>query len=198
MRDRVLLARFSTICQRVMNDKAYTQADLAARLHIPVSSLQNYLQQRRQAPWEVLIALSKEAGMSIDEILKEGTDSPKGSASFTDSPGAVCGSVTFTDSDVTYGDRITGGDEPITKRQADRLRAMVNQIVDVQKQNSLKPRTPGAIWNMVFRRLHVEEIWEIRQSDFRTARNLLTDLLDGKTLPDLQPAPDERTHLKKK
>lgn len=190
-------SRIARIMQRVMNEFAYTQVELAQQLGLTLTSLQRYLHQQRLAPVDVIVKLSKLAGISVDRILNQddpplfSNSRPLAPVTISNSPGAAAGNVTQTNCEIVYGDKI-GADVPITKKQADELRGLVQQVVELDKHCSLRPRTPGAIWNMVFRRLHVEEIWEIRQSDFRLAKGLLANLLEGESLPDIEPIQVEK------
>ncbi|MCI0413961.1 helix-turn-helix domain-containing protein [bacterium] len=173
-------SRFADVLRRVMNDKAYTQPELAKKLKIPLSSLQNYLEGRRVVPLKLADRIAKLAGLSLDEILHGKRIRPyddSRSIQIDNSPGAAGGNITIS-GDATYGNKIVAPSEPISENQLNDLKKLVDDIVQLEQKLRERPKSHGAVWKIVFRRLDVEYSSEIRQWQFETAKNILMTMKD--------------------
>lgn len=157
---------------KLMQELGETQESLAQRLGITKSSLQRYLKGINLPNLNVLIKIAELGETTVDDLIKSGI--PK------------MHTAKYIELNNSNHNIITGGDayvnthvhprkvyepkpEDITGIQANRLKDLVNEVIELERQASKKPKTYGAVWNALNRKMGVTYYREIKQHQFNLA-----------------------------
>lgn len=168
----MLKERISNFLQQLMRDLGDTQERLANRLGVPKTSLQGYLKGTNIPGIDVLVRLAELGNITLDDLVK--TDKP---------PKVSHPHIVVSNSQNTH---IAGGDihinshikrvtqyspspHDITGEQANKLKDKVNEIVELEQKVKKKPKTYGAIWNALNRKMGVTYYREIKKDQFEKA-----------------------------
>ena len=162
--------RISSILNNLLQELGETQEGLANRIGVTRSNLQGYLKEKNIPGIDVILRIAALAGITTDQLLKE--DNPKMNVSVTNSS-----NVTIAGHDVInhinpvfkrtthYSPR----PDDITGEQANKLKDFVNKIVELETTVKKKPKTYGAVWNALNKKMGVTYYREIKKAQFDDA-----------------------------
>lgn len=164
--------RVSNVLQQLMQKLETTQEGLAKQLGIPKSTLQRYLSGSRLGGVDDLLKIAELAGITLDDLIK--SDIPKlpteNKIEVRNSHGvAIAGRDVYMNTVVKRKVEYKPAPEDITGDQANRLKDLVNEIVEFEQKTKKKPKTYGAIWNALNRKMSVTYYREIKQYQFEAA-----------------------------
>ncbi len=168
----MLRKRISNYLDRLMMELGETQEGLANRLGIAKSGLQGYLKGTNLPSIDILIRMAELGQVPIDDLIK--TDNPIIRINVNNSPGAVTAGrdviITQTHRRVT---EYKPGPDDISGEQANELKDLVNKVVELEQKTKKKPKTYGAIWNALNRKMGVTYYREIKRDRFDEAKMFL-------------------------
>lgn len=152
-----------------------TQEGLAERLAIKKSSLQGYLKGINVPGIDVLLRIVELGGISLDDLVKK--EPPPLYIAVADSHHfAIGGDVNINQKTYRKTEYRPGPDD-ITGEQANKLKDLVNKIVEIERETKKKPKTHGAIWNALHRKLGVTYLREIKRDQYDLAEAYLMQWL---------------------
>lgn len=192
--------RISKFLQHLMKELGETQDGLATRLGIKKSSLQGYLKGTNLASVDVLMKMAELGGVKLDDLLKAETmpkpTIPETRPTLTQT--IVSGNHNVLAQRDVYQNvtrKITNkyspGPDDITGDQPHRLKDLVNLIVELEVKVKLKPKTYGAVWNALNRKMGVTYYREIKQWQFEAAEGYLSQWI-GRLKRPLQKTDNEK------
>jgi transcriptional regulator with XRE-family HTH domain len=168
----MLKIKISAYLQRLLEELGETQEGLAERLGIPKSSLQGYLKGKNLPGIDVLIRMAEIGGITMDELIKSGD--PKINIEIKNSKNVImAGRDVYQNTTIRRKTEYRPGPDDITGEQANTLKNLVNDIVVIEQKVKKKPKTHGAIWNALNRKMGVTYYREIKQDRFEEARSYL-------------------------
>ncbi len=148
-----------------MQELELTQEGLASALNIPKSTIQRYLSGSTLAGVDDLLKIADLAGIKLDELVKN--DSPK--LHIVVSHSNIAGRDQYINTTVKRVNHYVPGPDDITGEQANRLKELVNKVVEYEQKTKKKPKTFGAIWNALNRKMGVTYYREIKRDHFDAA-----------------------------
>lgn len=164
-------ARISSILNELLKELGETQEGLANRLGVTRSNLQGYLKGKNIPGIDVIIRIAELAGITTDKLLK--TDNPKMNVNVNNS-----NHVTIAGRDIINNhinpiykrtNHYSPGPDDISGDQANTLKEHVNKIVELEGMVKQKPKTYGAVWNALNRKMGVTYYREIKSAQFPDA-----------------------------
>ncbi len=166
-------SRISLVLKELLKELGETQEGLARLLGITQSNLQGYLKERSLPRIDVLLKISELAGITTDQLLKE--NNPKMNVNITHSS-----NVTVAGRDVIHNHNninpifkrtthYSPGPDDITGEHANKLKDYVNKIVELEATVKKKPKTYGAVWNALNKKMGVTYYREIKKNQFDIA-----------------------------
>lgn len=169
----MIKSRISSILKELLKELGETQDGLAKLLGVTQSNLQGYLREKNVPGIDVILRIADLAGLTTDQLLKD--DNPKMNVNIANS-----NNVTVAGGDVIYNHnninpifkRTTNyapGPDDITGEQANRLKDHVNKIVALEVTVKKKPKTYGAVWNALNKKMGVTYYREIKKDQFDMA-----------------------------
>lgn len=161
--------RISSILNKLLQELGETQDGLAKRIGVTRSNLQGYLKGKNLPGIDVLIKISDLAGISVDDLVK--TDNPKTNIiiSHSNIAGRDVNINNHYNSTIKRVNHYIPGPEDITGDQANQLKEYVNKIVELEKTVKQKPKTYGAVWNALNKKMGVTYYREIKSYQFEAA-----------------------------
>ncbi len=167
----MLKERIAIFLQQLLKELGETQEGLANRLGIDPSSLRGYLKGTNIPGIDVLLKMAELGNVTLDELVK--TDKPPNiQIIVNNSHGvAVAGrdAHVYVNSSVKRLTQYSPGPNDITGEQANKLKDKVNEIVDLEQKVKKKPKTYGAVWNALNRKMGVTYYREIKKEQFEKA-----------------------------
>jgi transcriptional regulator with XRE-family HTH domain len=151
-----------------MRETKTTQEGIARELGIAKSTLQQYLKGERTPGIDVLLKMAELGGKTLDELVK--TEPPelhievKNSHHF-----AIAGRDVYMNTKIQRKTEYSPGPDDISGDQANRLKDLVNQVVEIEQKTKKKPKTYGAVWNALNRKMGVTYYREIKAAQFGLA-----------------------------
>jgi len=165
--------RISSILNELLKELGETQEGLASRLGIAKSNLQNYLKGVNVPSIDVILKISELAGITTDQLLKE--NNPKMNVNVTNSNHVTIagGSINHNHFNIHPVFKRTNHFSPspddITGEQANKLKDYVNKVVELETAVKKKPKTYGAVWNALNKKMGVTYYREIKKEQFDNA-----------------------------
>jgi len=170
--------RISSILNKLLRELGETQEGLSKRIGTSQSSLQGYLKGVNLPSIDVLLKIAELSGITVDTLLK--TDNPPThidpNANITIN-GSKNVNVSVAGRDVHNYQNTTvkrvnqyvPGPDDISGDQANQLKEYVNKIVELEQGVKQKPKTYGAVWNALNRKMGVTYYREIKACQFKDA-----------------------------
>ncbi len=150
----------------LMKELGETQEGLAKRLGITKSSLQGYLKGVNLPNIEVLLRMVELGGTDLNDFVK--SETPK--LHIENSHGfAFAARDAYINTKIYRKTEYKPGPDDITGEQANKLKELVNEIVTLEQKTKKKPKTYGAVWNALNRKMGVTYYREIKQNQFELA-----------------------------
>ncbi|MCI0444951.1 helix-turn-helix domain-containing protein [bacterium] len=156
-----LQERVARFVDLLLRETGETQEGLAKIIGITPAALRRYRLAISLPSLETMLEISELGNVSINDILRKDDVLVKILASKADS--------------AQEKDRVI--EHALTPRQVEKLKDLVDQIVQVHKQTSEKPQTYGAVWGLLCRKLGVKDYSEITQEEFPIAEAYLIQTL---------------------
>jgi transcriptional regulator with XRE-family HTH domain len=164
----VIKARISLILKNLLQELGETQGGLANRIGVTQSNLQGYLKGKNVPGIDVILRIAELAGITTDQLLKE--NNPKMNVSINHSNNVtIAGRDVYQNTTVKRVNHYIPGPEDISGDQANRLKDYVNKIVELEVTVKRKPKTYGAVWNALNRKMGVTYYREIKADQLRDA-----------------------------
>lgn len=164
----MLKQKIADFLNNLMRELGETQEGLAKRIGVTKSSLQGYLKKENLPGIDVLIKITELGGISLDALTK--TESPKPNISVNNSHNvAIAGGDIHINTKIHKKTDYRPGPDDITGEQANKLKERVNEIVDLEKKVKKKPKTYGAVWNALNKKMGVTYYREIKLAQFDSA-----------------------------
>jgi transcriptional regulator with XRE-family HTH domain len=164
--------RISLILNKLLQELGETQEGLATRLGIAKSNLQGYLKGTNLPGIDVLIKIAELAGLTTDALLK--TDNPKMNVNVNNSRHVtIAGGDIYQNTTVKRTNHYAPGVDDISGDQANKLKEYVNKIVELEGMVKQKPKTYGAVWNALNRKMGVTYYREIKAYQYSAAETYL-------------------------
>jgi len=167
--------RISSVLKSLLRELGETQEGLATRIGVTKSNLQGYLKGTSLPRIDVLMRLADLAGITIDELLKK--DDPRinvnhgaGINISNSNNVAIAGRDIFQNTTVKRTNHYVPGPDDISGEQANQLKEYVNNIVELEQSVKQKPKTYGAVWNALNRKMGVTYYREIKAYQFESAK----------------------------
>lgn len=154
-RERV--ARFVDLLLRELGE---TQEGLSEQLGITPAALRRYIRAMSLPSLETMLAISRLGNASIEDILTKDDTIVKIGTSRASTPS-----------------KRIAIEHALTPEQVERLKDLVDQIVQIHKKTSEKPQTYGSVWGLLCRKLGVNDYPEITQEEFPIAEAYLIQTL---------------------
>lgn len=167
----MLKDKVTAYLNRLMQEFGDTQEGISKRLDIPKTTFQRYLKGESLPRIEELIRIVELGGNSLDDLVKK--ESPTLHIAVTNSHHvAIGGDININQKNYRRTEYRPGPDD-ITGDQANKLKDLVNKIVEIEKETKKKPKTHGAIWNALHRKLGVTYLREIKRDQYSLAEAYL-------------------------
>lgn len=172
----MLKDKISNYLNMLMQALGETQEGLAKKIGTTKSSLQGYLKGENLPGIDVLLRMAELGGITLDDLVK--TEPSKLHIEIKNSHGvAIAGRDVYMNTRIHRKTEYRPGPDDITGDQANKLKDLVNKIVDIEKETKKKPKTYGAIWNALHRKLGVTYLREIKHSQYDLAEAYLMQWL---------------------
>lgn len=175
--------RVGGVLQDLLDSGPFTQRDLAAKLGIKQATLWQYLNGEALPGLEVLIKIAELTGKSLDWLVRVETplSSKEKDQVHIQATNVALGSRSIAAGrDVYVNTKIhrTHKYEPkpgdITSEQASRLKELVNDIVELEKETRTHPKGYAGVWNALNRHCGVTYYREIKEAQFDDAEVYLS------------------------
>lgn len=164
----MIKARISLILKNLLQELGETQGGLANRIGVTQSNLQGYLKGKNVPGIDVILRIAELAGITTDQLLKE--NNPKMNVSINHSNNVtIAGRDVYHNTTVKRVNHYIPGPEDISGDQANKLKDYVNKIVELEVTVKRKPKTYGAVWNALNRKMGVTYYREIKSAQFPEA-----------------------------
>ncbi|MBI5328876.1 MAG: helix-turn-helix transcriptional regulator [Deltaproteobacteria bacterium] len=168
----MLKDRISNVLLQLMQVLEENQEGLAKRLNIPNTTLRRYLSGSTLAGVDDLLKIAELAGLKLDELVK--SDNPKlhpiSHVEIKNSHGvAVAGRDVYMNTVIRRKTEYKPGPDDITGEQSNRLKELVNNVIALEQEVKKKPKTYGAVWNALNRKMWVTYYREIKKWQFEMA-----------------------------
>ncbi|GJQ47598.1 MAG: helix-turn-helix domain-containing protein [Candidatus Jettenia sp.] len=167
----MLKERISNFLQQLLRDLGETQEGLANRLGIPNTSLRGYLKGTNIPGIDVLLKMAELGNVTLDDLVK--TDKPPNIQVIVNNSHGVAfagrDAHVYVNSQVKRFTQYSPGPHDITGEQANKLKDKVNEIVELEQKVKKKPKTYGAVWNALNRKMGVTYYREIKKDQFEKA-----------------------------
>ena len=153
------------------------QKNAALELGIDQGRLSRYIQEKEMPKIDLLARLAELAGVKVDDII-----------SFNINRERIMNKIKI----IGNSNNIAGGDinininrsqkrrveyipqaDDISPAQASKLKEIVNQIVEVERRVSLKPKSHAAVWSVFNKAMKVTYYREIKKDDYIKAETYL-------------------------
>lgn len=187
----MISARITSFLQHLLKELGDTQEGLAGRLGITRASLQGYLKGENLPGIDVLLKMAELGGLSLDELVK--TDNPKTHISIVNSH--IAGRDQYINTTIKRINQYKPGPADITADQSNRLKELVNEVVELEEKVKKKPKTYGAIWNALNRKMSATYYREIKRAQFEEAEMYLMQWV-GRLKKGLKRTDDEEWRKK--
>ncbi len=161
---------------RLMQELGETQESLARRLGITKSSLQRYLKGSNLPSLNVLLKIAELGETTIDDLIKTGVPKINTAEHIelnNSNHNVIAGRDAYINTHIHPRRIYNSKPGDITGEQANRLKELVNSVVEIEKQAKQKPKTYGAVWNAINRKMGVTYYREIKQSQYEFAVSYL-------------------------
>lgn len=165
----MISTRITSYLQHLLKELGDTQEGLAGRLGITRASLQGYLKGENLPGIDVLLKMAELGGLSLDELVK--TDNPKTHIIINNSH--IAGRDQYINTTIKRISQYKPGPADITADQSNRLKELVNEVVELEEKVKKKPKTYGAIWNALNRKMSATYYREIKRAQFEEAEMYL-------------------------
>ena len=160
--------RIAAHLQQLMKDLRDTQESLASRLGITKSSLQGYLKGANLPGIDILLKMAELGGITVDELIKK--DAPLLHIEVKNSKNvAIAGRDVYVNTKIHRKTDYSPGPDDIAGDQANRLKTLVSEVVELEQQVKKKPKTYGAVWNALNRKMGITYYREIKRYQFDLA-----------------------------
>ena len=169
----MLKEKISAYLNQLMREKKLTQEGISRELDVAKSTLQRYLKGERLPGLEDLVKMADLGGITIDQLVK--TDPSKLHIEIKNSRNvAIAGGDVYMNAKIHRRTEYHPGPDDITGDEANNLKDLVSKVVDLEKKVKKKPKTYGAVWNALNRKMGVTYYREIKHSSFGLAELYLT------------------------
>jgi transcriptional regulator with XRE-family HTH domain len=164
----MLKDKISSYLNKLMRELGETQEGLAKRIGIKKSSLQGYLKGENLPGIDVLLAMAELGGITIDQLVK--TEPSKLHIEIKNSHSiAIAGRDVYMNTKIHRKTEYRPGPDDITGEQANKLKDLVNKVVEIEQKTKKKPKTYGAVWNSLNKKMGVTYYREIKREQFELA-----------------------------
>ncbi|MEO5358218.1 MAG: helix-turn-helix domain-containing protein [Nitrospirae bacterium YQR-1] len=186
-----LKRRIGDYTGQLMAQYRLTYRMLANMLGISPGRLAGYCKAKELPRADILIKLADIGGITVDELLR--TDKSPKPREVIVSTGANAGDTTrgISEEDVAHQDgtcnyMYKNGD--LTDAQADKLHALAQMIVELEKDVSARPKSHAAVYNALTKHFKVQYYRQIKEVEFQKVEAYLQrwigKLKKAKALPD--------------
>ena len=163
-----LREKISNYLNVLMRETKTTQEGLAKELGIAKSTIQQYLKGERVPGIDVLMKMAEMGGKTVDEIVK--TEPSQLHIEVKNSHHvAIAGRDVYMNTRIHRKTEYHPGPDDITGDEANRLKELVNKSVELERKVKKKPKTYGAVWNALNRKMGVTYYREIKHAQFDLA-----------------------------
>jgi transcriptional regulator with XRE-family HTH domain len=161
-------ARIASILNELLKELGETQEGLANRLGVTRSNLQGYLKEKNIPGIDVILRIAELAGITTDALLKK--NNPKMNVNVNNSHHfTIANGPVYQNTTIKRTNHYSPGPNDITGDQANKLKDYVNKIVELEGTVKKKPKTYGAVWNALNKKMGVTYYREIKQHQFDSA-----------------------------
>jgi transcriptional regulator with XRE-family HTH domain len=165
----MIKAKISAYLERLMQELGETQEGLAKLLGTTKSSLQGYIKGENLPNIDFLIKMVELGGTTLDDLVKK--TQPKIQIEIKGSHGVIiAGRDAYMDTTIRRITHYRPDPNDITGEEANELKLLVNDIVEIEKKTKKKPKTYGAVWNSLNKRMGVTYYREIKREQFEGAK----------------------------
>ncbi|MBF0518602.1 MAG: helix-turn-helix transcriptional regulator [Nitrospirae bacterium] len=173
-----LKKRIGDYISQLMAQYRLTYRMLAAILGINPGRLSSYCKSKELPRADVLIKLADIGGITVDDLLR--TDKPPVRTELMIKAFGMSSAATARSYTYKVGE--------LTDAQAARIQDLAEEIVELEKETSGKPKSLAAVYNAISKHFKVHYYRQIRETEFQKAESYLIrwkgKLKKAKTAPD--------------